>query len=45
MNPVPETGRCLAIIRGHVNYYGVPLNSDRIEAFHHQVVCLWRARP
>jgi RNA-directed DNA polymerase len=41
--PVPEIGRWLAsIIRGHDNYYGVPLNYDRIEAFHHQVVCLWK---
>jgi RNA-directed DNA polymerase len=42
-DPVPEIGRWLAsIIRGHVNYYGVPLNYDRVEAFHHQVVCLWK---
>lgn len=42
-DPVPEIGRWLAsIIRGHVNYYGVPLNYDRIKAFHHQVVCLWK---
>ena len=42
-DPVPEIGRWLAsIIRGHVNYYGVPLNYDQCQAFHHQVVCCWK---
>jgi RNA-directed DNA polymerase len=42
-DPVPEIGRWLAsIIRGYVNYYGVPLNYVRVEAFHHQVICLWK---
>ena len=42
-DPVPEVGKWLAsIIRGHFNYYAVPLNFKAIEAFHHQVVCLWR---
>jgi group II intron reverse transcriptase/maturase len=42
-DPIPETGRWLAsIIRGHVNYYGVPLNSQRLHAFRHQVACLWK---
>ncbi len=42
-DPVPETGRWLAsIIRGHSNYYGVPLNYARLEAFYHQVVRLWK---
>ena len=41
--PVPETGRWLAsIIRGHLNYYGVPLNSHRLEGFHQQVTRLWK---
>jgi group II intron reverse transcriptase/maturase len=41
--PVPETGRWLAsIIRGHLNYYGVPLNSHRLEGFHQQVIRLWK---
>jgi group II intron reverse transcriptase/maturase len=40
---VPEIGRWLAsIIRGHVNYSGVPSNSKRLQAFRHQVVCLWK---
>ncbi len=42
-DPVPEVGRWLAsIIRGHFNYYAVPLNSRAIGAFHHQVVRLWK---
>jgi hypothetical protein len=42
-DPIPEVGRWLAsIIRGHLNYYGVPLNSKRLGAFHHQVMCLWK---
>jgi RNA-directed DNA polymerase len=42
-DPVPEVGRWLAsIIRGHLNYYGVPLNSRALEAFHHRVICLWK---
>jgi len=42
-DPVPEVGRWLgSIIRGHLNYYGVPLNFRALEAFHHQVTCLWR---
>ena len=42
-DPVPEVGRWLAsIIRGHLNYYGVPLNFDALAAFHHRVICLWK---
>jgi group II intron reverse transcriptase/maturase len=42
-DPVPEVGKWLAsIIRGHMQYYAVPLNYDAIEAFHNGVVCLWR---
>ena len=42
-DPVPEVGKWLAsIIRGHLNYYAVPLNFSAIEAFRHQVICLWR---
>ena len=44
-DPIPEVGKWLAsIIRGHLNYYAVPLNFAAIEAFHHRVVCLWQAR-
>jgi hypothetical protein len=42
-DPVPEVGKWLgSIIRGHVNYYGVPLNFRALEAFHHQVICHWK---
>jgi len=42
-DPIPEVGKWLAsIIRGHFNYYAVPLNFDAIEAFHHQVIRLWK---
>jgi RNA-directed DNA polymerase len=42
-DPVPDVGRWLAsIIRGHFNYYAVPLNFDAVEAFHKGVVRLWR---
>lgn len=42
-DPVPEIGRWLgSIIRGHLNYYGVPLNFTALEAFHHQVICHWK---
>jgi RNA-directed DNA polymerase len=42
-DPVPDVGKWLAsIIRGHMQYYAVPLNFAAIEAFHHQVVCLWK---
>jgi len=30
-----------AVIRGHVNYYGVPLNSRAIETFRFMVIRLW----
>jgi hypothetical protein len=41
--PVPEVGKWLAsVIRGHLNYYAVPLNFPAIAAFHHQVICLWK---
>jgi RNA-directed DNA polymerase len=42
-DPVPEVGKWLAsIIRGHLNYYAVPLNFEAIEAFHHQVIRIWK---
>lgn len=42
-DPVPELGRWLgSIIRGHVNYYGVPLNFRALKAFHHQVTWHWK---
>lgn len=39
---VAEVGRWLGqVIRGHVNYYGVPLNSRALWRFHHAVSDLW----
>jgi len=40
---VPEVGKWLgSIIRGHVNYYGVPLNSRALQVFRKQVTRLWK---
>lgn len=40
--PVDEQGRYIrALIRGHLNYYGVPLNSRAIRAFRTLVIRLW----
>ena len=40
---VEEQGRYVqALIRGHVQYYGVPLNSRAISAFRYQVIRLWQ---
>jgi group II intron reverse transcriptase/maturase len=41
--PVNEQGRYVqALIRGHMNYYGVPLNSRAIRAFRVLVIRLWQ---
>jgi RNA-directed DNA polymerase len=41
--PVDEQGRYIrALIRGHLNYYGVPLNSRAIRAFRTVVIRLWK---
>jgi group II intron reverse transcriptase/maturase len=40
---VDEQGRYVqALIRGHLNYYGVPLNSRPIRAFRTLVIRLWK---
>jgi len=40
--PVPEVGSYLrTVILGHIHYYGVPMNSERIRAFGWAVGCLW----
>ena len=40
---VDEQGRYVqALVRGHVNYYGVPLNSRAIRAFRDMVIRLWK---
>ena len=39
---VSETGQWLAaVLRGHYNYYGVPLNYRPLQTFHHRIVLLW----
>jgi group II intron reverse transcriptase/maturase len=41
-DPVPEVGKWLgAVVRGHVRYYGVPMNSHAIHLFRFQVGALW----
>jgi group II intron reverse transcriptase/maturase len=40
--PIPEQGRWLAsVLRGHLNYYAVPDNSEALRAFHRQAVRHW----
>ena len=42
-DPVPEVGKWLAsILRGHFNYYAVPLNFESLRAFQNQVIRMWR---
>ena len=41
-DPVPEVGAYLrAVVRGHVRYYGVPLNTAALRAFRWAVGRLW----
>lgn len=40
--PIPEAGAYLrAIVGGHVNYYGVPMNAHAITSFHRAIGRLW----
>ena len=40
---VPEMGVYLgSVVRGHIRYYGVPMNSPALVAFRHAVIHLWR---
>lgn len=40
--PVPEVGKWLgAVVRGHIQYYGVPMNSRALALFRRQVGWLW----
>jgi group II intron reverse transcriptase/maturase len=40
--PIPEQGRYLAaVMRGHVRYYGVPLNRDSLRAFRWALTYTW----
>ncbi len=41
-DPVPEVGKWLrAVVRGHVNYYGVPWNIEALNRFRWEVSRLW----
>jgi len=41
-DPVPEVGKWLAaVVRGHVGYFGVPMNSPALHVFRFQVGRLW----
>jgi len=41
-DPIPEQGAYLgAVVRGHIQYYGVPGNALAIRAFHRAVARLW----
>ena len=41
--PIREVGAYLrAVVRGHYQYYGVPLNTHAIRAFRHAIGRLWR---
>lgn len=40
--PIPVQGRWLAqVVRGHMAYYAVPGNTDKVAAFRHHVTRLW----
>jgi group II intron reverse transcriptase/maturase len=42
-SPIPRVGKWLrAVLRGHFNYFAVPLNSDSLSHFRFSVVDLWR---
>jgi hypothetical protein len=41
--PIPEQGKWLqAVVRGHIRYYGVPMNTPALWIFRFQVGWLWR---
>jgi RNA-directed DNA polymerase len=40
--PIPELGKWLqAVVRGHIRYYGVPMNHNALHIFRFQVGRLW----
>jgi RNA-directed DNA polymerase len=40
--PIPEQGKWLqAVVRGHIRYYGVPMNNSALAIFRFQVGRLW----
>ncbi len=41
-DPIPAVGKWLgAVVRGHLNYYGVPMNSPALALFRFRVGTLW----
>jgi group II intron reverse transcriptase/maturase len=41
--PVPDVGRWLgSVVRGHINYFAVPMNFVAVAAFRDRVIRLWR---
>lgn len=41
-DPIPRTGKWLgSVVKGHLEYYGVPLNIRALRQFHWQVTWLW----
>lgn len=41
-DPIPEQGQWLqAVVRGHIQYYGVPMNLPALRLFRYQVGWLW----
>lgn len=41
--PIPNVGKWLgSVVRGHYQYYGVPLNLRALGAFRHRVIVLWK---
>jgi group II intron reverse transcriptase/maturase len=42
-DPIPETGRWLAsVVRGHIQYYGVPMNTPALNRFRFEVIGYWQ---
>ena len=42
---VPEVGRWLgSVVRGHTQYYGVPMNRRAVKVFRFRVAKLWQRR-
>jgi RNA-directed DNA polymerase len=40
--PIPEVGKWLqAVVRGHIRYYGVPMNQPALAVFRFRVGWLW----
>jgi len=39
---IPEQGKWLAaVVRGHIRYYGVPMNQAALHLFRHRIGWLW----